>query len=192
MADNSNNDPLRSPITPSGHTNRPPLSPRAIQFADDPHLDRLSPHPSRNTSPTKAAREPSPDPLFRPRSSTTNTAANDMAKDYGAVTRDASNSTSASDANDARTGYRASGPGRINLPPSPYVGSGADQLTPGDDGPSRTRAASMSPSVASQARSGNPRRMSFKRRAPSVQQRQKLPSACLDGRFPSSQVLARW
>ena len=116
-----------------------------------------------------------------------------MVSDYGSVARDPS-STSTHPTNnnggDAPTGYRASGPGRINLPPSPYLGTNAELLTPNDDdavgglAANRPRAPSMSPSVAASQRSANPRRMSFKRRAPSVQQRQNFLQRASMGVFP--------
>ncbi|KAJ9474100.1 putative membrane protein [Pseudozyma hubeiensis] len=188
-------DPLRSPLPPSD----PPLSPRAIQFADQLHP---SPRPSRDASPTKLGvhhhhhqlasgssgidRQPSPDPLRRP----TSPAA--MAKDYGAVPRDASATSTTDPQGTPRAGYRASGPGRINLPPSPYVGT-ADLRTPNEDdsaGPSaapRARAPSMSPSTATSAQR---RRMSFKRRAPSVQQRQNFLQRASMGVFPRKLSIA--
>ncbi len=177
-------DPLRSPFTPSD----PPRSPRAIQFADQLHP---SPRPSRDNSPTKPGaasssssidRRPSPDPLRRP------TSPRDMSNNYGAVNDPAESS------NAARTGYRASGPGKINLPPSPYQGTSNDLLTPNrDDAPhaARTRAPSMSPSVAaSSQRTGHPRGMSFKRRAPSVQQRQNFLQRASMGVFPRKLSMA--
>ena len=197
MADD---DPLRSPISLSDQ----PLTPRAIQFADDLHP---SPRPSRDASPAKLSarqiasssaidRQTSPNPLFRPQSPA------DMVSDYGSVPRDPSSATTVSDAADthspARMGYRASGPGKINLPPSPYLGTGANQLTPGRDDPTgltsaRTRAPSMSPSVATSAghpRAGNPRRMSFKRRAPSTAQRQNFLQRASMGVFPRKMSIA--
>lgn len=180
-------DPLRSPLPPSD----PPLSPRAIQFADQ--LDP-SPRPSRDVSPIKLGthhhpatasstvdRQLSPDPLRRPVSPAA------MSKDYGSFQPDSSSHRPTDSPNATSTGYRASGPGRINLPPSPYLGSGADLLTPNQDdasGPSataRARAPSMSPSIAT---SGQRRRMSFKRRAPSVQQRQGFLQRASMGVFP--------
>ncbi|TKY89559.1 hypothetical protein EX895_001344 [Sporisorium graminicola] len=178
-------DPLRSPFTPSD----PPLSPRAIQFAAQLHP---SPRASRDTSPTKSTphppaigsssidRQPSPDPLRRPASP------EDMVKDYGSVPR-----VAPSPSNTSRPGYRASGPGKIDLPPSPYLGTGTELLTPNDDdlprspAESRARAPSMSPSVATSAqRSSHPRSMSFKRRAPSIQQRQNFIQRASMGVFP--------
>ncbi|SJX64156.1 uncharacterized protein SRS1_14810 [Sporisorium reilianum f. sp. reilianum] len=175
---------MADPLTPSDA----PRSPRAIQFADQLH-------PSRDASPTKSSprlatapstihRQPSPDPLRRPASPA------DMAKDYGSVPRDAPSPSSA-----PRSGYRASGPGKIDLPPSPYVGTRADLLTPNDDDPTRStagaraRAPSVSPSVANSAqRSGHPRGMSFKRRAPSIQQRQNFLQRASMGVFPARKL----
>uniref|UniRef100_V5ENI9 Major facilitator superfamily (MFS) profile domain-containing protein n=2 Tax=Kalmanozyma brasiliensis (strain GHG001) TaxID=1365824 RepID=V5ENI9_KALBG len=109
-----------------------------------------------------------------------------MAKNYGAGSGAGSSSTDSQ--NTARAGYRASGPGRINLPPSPYQGTSTDLLTPNRDDASnaaRARAPSMSPSVAaSSQRQGQPRGMSFKRRAPSVQQRQNFLQRASMGVFP--------
>ncbi|SNX85836.1 uncharacterized protein MEPE_04545 [Melanopsichium pennsylvanicum] len=207
---NYSNQPLRSPLTPSDQ----PLSPRAIQFAD--HLVRSqqqpSPHPSRDASPTKLGthhhqythsnasasasgsssahidRQPSPDPLFRPAS-----AATDMVvKTYGSMPCDPSSTTETTD-EAPRTGYRAGGPGRINLPPSPYLGTNAELLTPSGDenadvNANRPKAPSLSPSVAPSQRSANPRRMSFKRRAPGVQQRQNFLQRASMGVFPSRKL----
>ncbi|SPC63100.1 uncharacterized protein UHOD_05927 [Ustilago sp. UG-2017b] len=199
MADNHHNDgndPLRSLLSPS--------SPRLLSFADELHpasptklgaaqssSSPLPPSSSSSSPPSSAAagigREPPPDPLSRTRSPRpAGAAATEMVNDYGAVSReryDAPNDSSQSGVG-GRAGYRASGPGQISLPPSPYLGSSkGDQLIPTDadspsQAPARTREPSMSLSVATSAQrssnANNPRRMSFKRRAPSVQQRQNL------------------
>ncbi|KAJ1023113.1 hypothetical protein NDA16_003266 [Ustilago loliicola] len=123
-----------------------------------------------------------------------------MVNDYGAVSRSRSDATNDSYTAETQTGagaggragFRASGPGRINLPPSPYLANtGDDQLTPTEDeadGSSRRRAPSISPSIATSAaqrsNNANPRRMSFKRRAPSVQHRQNLLQRASMGVFP--------
>lgn len=98
-----------------------------------------------------------------------------MANDYGSLDRNAASQST------PRAGYRASGPGTINLPPSPYTDTRAD---PDPDAAARSNAPTMSPSIPGSRAASNPRRMSFKRRAPSVGQRHNFLQRASMGVFP--------
>ncbi|PWY97671.1 hypothetical protein BCV70DRAFT_202612 [Testicularia cyperi] len=198
MADH---DPLRSP-----EASGPPLSPRVIQFADD--LIDISPSKLPRAGPSSSGgnhdiAEGSSgglqppvsilDPLSRARSPFGRT--DPMVKDYGSMAREPSNTSSqAADVNETpgRQGYRAAGPGNINLPPSPYTPLASQaQRTPGDETtpaarPFRPRTGSASPSIATSAgqRGASNRKMSFKRRAQSGQQKPGLLQRASMGVFP--------